>query len=323
MRSVLAVRIARCCSVICLVGMGALITASPNEGIAAPLGYSFTGVVTSASDALATNPTPPPYGVFIANGTPITGHFYYDSNTDAVSAGDETDTSIYSQTISNGFAVTIGGLNLSADTYAAVVLNNVRGRDEFQVIYSNNLPKEPPADPLMVNGTPYTVSDLELDFNAATSLFPNSQLPSSLALANFNSRISELLQNGSPGSIDLFCTITSLTPIPVLAGDLNRDGKVDASDIAAMMQMLTDPWTYQKVNDLTNDDMLALGDLDDRAGIDSGDLKKLLDILRSEGGGAASNSVPEPSSLNLLVASASLMAVVRRRRMKVVEIGRP
>ncbi|HTQ38315.1 MAG TPA: PEP-CTERM sorting domain-containing protein [Pirellulales bacterium] len=287
-----------------------LIASAADTTWGSAVGYSFSGTVSFVS------PAGPPYGVTIEANTPFSGRFFYDPNTSPISAGNGTNTSIYPQLILSGFSATIGGLNLNADSYAVQVFYNHSGQDEVQILFSSNLTAAPPVDPLMVNGTAYSVGDFDVDFFAPTSLYTNSALPSSLSLSSFTSSQVYLGHAGFPGPIDLIGSVKALAQIPLLPGDLNRDGHVDASDINAMMQALAGENAYETSHDLSNDDLITLGDLDHSGILDNGDLQALLTKLTNGGGSFA--DVPEPSSISLLSTAICLLTtlVMYRKRNK-------
>ena len=75
---------------------------------------------------------------------------------------------------------------------------------------------------------------------------------------------------------------------------MNRDGHVNASDIAAMEQALVNPSGYQTSYDLSTDDFTALADMDNSGTVDNSDLQSLLQYLSSGGGSVATGQNPAP-----------------------------
>ena len=62
-------------------------------------------------------------------------------------------------------------------------------------------------------------------------------------------------------------------------GDFNRDGKVTAADIQAMLVALTDLNAYQLVYGLTDAALVLLGDLNGDHAVTNADIQPLLDLL--------------------------------------------
>jgi hypothetical protein len=282
----------------------------------APVGYSFSGSVGFAGDTLP-NPLPPPFGVFVAARVPFSGHFFYDPSTPGVRPSGPNDAMIYSQVIANGLAASLGNLTLNADSYAIEVTNDLPKTgttakyDTVSILFWNGL-NPSPVDPIVVNGTSYSSGWFEIDFQGPSTLFSGPMLPAQLNYSDFTMTHSAFLgDENPPGGIDVTMSVTSLTAISLVPGDLNRDGKVDASDISAMMSMLAAPSKYATTHDLTNDDLLVLGDLNHSSGIDNADLQSLLNTMRGVG-----TVVSEPSTIDLLLPAACLAAVYHCRRAK-------
>jgi len=61
-----------------------------------------------------------------------------------------------------------------------------------------------------------------------------------------------------------------------LPGDFNRDGHVDASDIQTMEAALVDLNGYQTSKSLTDEQLLALGDVNGDGVVNNADLQSLL-----------------------------------------------
>jgi hypothetical protein len=96
-----------------------------------------------------------------------------------------------------------------------------------------------------------------------------------------------------------------------LPGDINADGHVDAKDISAMMQALTNEDAYAQESGLSVSELNVLGDVNGDGKFTNADLQALLNILKSGGGSA--DPVPEPASIALLGLGAMAMAFRRRR----------
>ncbi len=82
-----------------------------------------------------------------------------------------------------------------------------------------------------------------------------------------------------------------------LPGDVNQDGHVDAKDIKAMMQALTNEFAYANSIGISTDELSLFGDVNGDGVFNNADLQALLNLLKNGGG---STSVPEPASYMLL-----------------------
>ncbi len=100
---------------------------------------------------------------------------------------------------------------------------------------------------------------------------------------------------------------------PTVLGDFNRDGRVTAADIPAMLSALTDLNSYAVTNSLSPTQLASIGDFDNSGSVTNRDIQGLLDLVISQGGGTT-DSVPEPSTLCLLIIGAGAMIVRRRRK---------
>jgi hypothetical protein len=102
-----------------------------------------------------------------------------------------------------------------------------------------------------------------------------------------------------------------------LLGDFNRDGQVTAADIPAMLGALTDLKAYETGANLSDAQLRAIADLNGDGAVDNFDIQVLLDYLADlPGGVGAVTTVPEPTSLILLLVGATaglLIARVPRR----------
>jgi fibronectin-binding autotransporter adhesin len=103
-----------------------------------------------------------------------------------------------------------------------------------------------------------------------------------------------------------------------LRGNFNLDGTVDNADIGAMLKALTDLNGYVNggnslhVN-LSNGDLLALGDFDGSGTITNRDIQPMLAYIGGLAGSGSLSSVPEPASW-LLLAVGGAFALARRSR---------
>ncbi|HZZ28073.1 MAG TPA: glycosyl hydrolase family 28 protein [Pirellulales bacterium] len=111
---------------------------------------------------------------------------------------------------------------------------------------------------------------------------------------------------------DLFGLTNSTTGAPpLLAGDFNRDGHVNSSDINAMLVALTNLPAYEASHgNLTTVQMDVIGDLNNDFVVNNLDLQALLNLFQA-GGFGSTTSVPEPASLTLLMLGLGTMVVLR------------
>jgi hypothetical protein len=102
-------------------------------------------------------------------------------------------------------------------------------------------------------------------------------------------------------------TVSAITP---QRGDFNPDNQVNAADISAMEQALTNLSGYKAAFGLTDASLLTIADVNVDGNITNADLQALINQLK--GGGGAVSSIPEPSSLLLLVvAGLTLMMLMK------------
>ena len=101
-------------------------------------------------------------------------------------------------------------------------------------------------------------------------------------------------------------------PEPIVLGDFNRDGHVDAADVTAMEQALADLPAYQTAKGLAALQLLLVGDVNGDGVVNNADMQSLLNVLKS--GGGSTDPVPEPASIALLGLGA--LAITARRRLR-------
>jgi glucose/arabinose dehydrogenase len=115
-------------------------------------------------------------------------------------------------------------------------------------------------------------------------------------------------QNGELYALFSNGSILAIVPSP---GDFNRDGHVDARDISALEQALTNLSAYKSQYGVTDAELLQINQLPGESTntLNNSDLQALLDYLKAGGG---STSVPEPSTFVLAVLAFGLVIVGRR-----------
>ena len=101
------------------------------------------------------------------------------------------------------------------------------------------------------------------------------------------------------------------TSSPYLVGDLNRDGHVNAADIATLEQALTNLSGYLSSHStLTAGDVAYIGDLNGDGSFDNADLQGMIDYLIQGHGSTA--AVPEPATWVLLLMAATAFLSIAR-----------
>jgi hypothetical protein len=95
----------------------------------------------------------------------------------------------------------------------------------------------------------------------------------------------------------------------IMQGDFNLDGKANAADIQVMLSAMTDLDVYQTAHNLSDTELLAIGDLDRSGVINNADLQSLLTLLAS--GNQSPQGVPEPASI--LIAISAIAALLARQ----------
>jgi hypothetical protein len=115
-----------------------------------------------------------------------------------------------------------------------------------------------------------------------------------------------------------------LLDVPTRKGDLNLDGATSITDVSALMAALSDLQKYQAAHNLTDDETLALGNLDEDHKVTNLDLQALVNILANAGGGGTLTPVPEPAPGCLAVIGATVLLISwRPRRLICATLGSP
>jgi hypothetical protein len=93
-------------------------------------------------------------------------------------------------------------------------------------------------------------------------------------------------------------------------GDFNRDGLVNADDIPAMLQALTDLNGYKSSKGISDEHLAAIGDFTNDNKVTNADIQPFLDTFA---GGGSISPVPEPAGCVLVASALGVFAVARRR----------
>lgn len=93
----------------------------------------------------------------------------------------------------------------------------------------------------------------------------------------------------------------------VLPGDFNRDNHVNASDLAAMMNALSDLNAYKSAKGLDATGLLAIGDINGDSKVTNADLQSLISLLRT--GSGSNTAIPEPPALSLFTIGSLILLI--------------
>jgi autotransporter-associated beta strand protein len=107
---------------------------------------------------------------------------------------------------------------------------------------------------------------------------------------------------------------TSGIPLPTMVqGDYNQNGVFDPGDISAMLKALTDLKAYAISKQISDGDVVAIGDFDSSGTVTNADIQPLLDLAINSGFGSVA-TVPEPASITLLLAGGVAICTCRGKR---------
>ncbi|HTQ39407.1 MAG TPA: rhamnogalacturonan lyase B N-terminal domain-containing protein [Pirellulales bacterium] len=82
---------------------------------------------------------------------------------------------------------------------------------------------------------------------------------------------------------------TAAVVVAYLKGDVDLDGYRDAADVISLMRALSDLTAYQTNNHLSDDDLLAIADVNGDGSVTNADLQALQTLLRSGSSGGSGN----------------------------------
>jgi len=109
---------------------------------------------------------------------------------------------------------------------------------------------------------------------------------------------------------------TAFLLTPVVLGDFDRNSRVDAADIEAMMSALADLDAYQSEWGLSYDELKLIADLDNVHAVTNADIQSLINLLAKGGGsgGGSLTAVPEPGAIHLALLGTGIVGLALRIR---------
>jgi O-glycosyl hydrolase len=96
---------------------------------------------------------------------------------------------------------------------------------------------------------------------------------------------------------------TATASVTLLAGDVDGDGQRNVSDVGTLMTALTDVNAYQTSYNLSQNDVLAVGNLDGDGAVTNLDLQAMIVTLANVGGGGSFSPAAASSGPNVLAAA--------------------
>jgi sugar lactone lactonase YvrE len=96
-------------------------------------------------------------------------------------------------------------------------------------------------------------------------------------------------------------------------GDFNLDGNFTSADIAMMLKALTDLDSYKRAKEISEADLLVIGDYNNSNSVTNSDIQGLLNALSVTGGSLA--AVPEPNAAILAGIALTAYVVAFRRQL--------
>ena len=270
-----------------------------------PIVKTGSGVMVLTGANIYTGTTTISGGTLLVNGTHVGGGDYSVASTATLGGSGTIGANV--NVAAGGFLAPgagIGTLHISGTTVLAGTLNTELQASLHDVLDSTG--------PLNISGgaaanftllgnittthfvfANYPIAGLTGAFGAPTfSLGPsaaNVPIPSGASITN-DTVNHQLVLNVSPQS---------------LRGNFNLDSTVDASDIPAMLQALTDLNAYKNGNNplhilLTASELNAIGDFDNTGAVTNRDIQPMLDYMIALSAGGSTAAVPEPSTVALL-----------------------
>ena len=188
---------------------------------AALVAYEFNGVLLNG----VANDPKTPLGMSIPKSSPISGRFYYETNTPKIEHNqtigiNSYPVAWYRQSIVGGLSGTIGSDTFSADSYFITVADNVPATstsslfDTVTIFFSNfsGSPEQPDA-PFKVNDIDQTSSDFSIQLRGSASLYPTNELPTTLPIGNFPTRSVRVNDRDFPSELAI-TSVVSLILVP-------------------------------------------------------------------------------------------------------------
>jgi hypothetical protein len=195
-----------------------------------------------------------------------------------------------------------GNVNFDGSTKLVMELGGTTPGAQFdQVHVAGQLMLGGTLDIVLINGfNPTLGSSFDLlDWGSLSGHFSSISLPALSAGLAWNS--AQLYTTG----------VVSVVTAGLLPGDFNGDQHVDAADVLAMEQALSNLQGYRTTKGLSAAQLLTLGDLNGDGKVNNADLQILLSDLQS--GHGSIDSVPEPAPAVLCCLALSGLLMLHRR----------
>ncbi len=202
--------------------------------VAIEVGVRFTGTVLQV-------PPTAPFGMNVASGASVEGHFIYDVDSPATHSFPECDDCGYRQQITNGFTISFrqaeNAIAVRADDYVVAMFDNVDDAifgmtDAIAVRFDGGL--IPQSHQSLMIDKSNEMGVLNVSFSGSPTAFDGTQLQASPQFEQLFSRTGVLSDSGELGEpeeiLGLVFLIDAVVPLAIVPGDYNWDGMVDTMD---------------------------------------------------------------------------------------------
>jgi hypothetical protein len=196
------------------------------------VGFKFTGALEGSSMG-----TYMLFGMDVPQNSPISGSFSYDTTGMGIDV--EPGARMFPQSIRGGYTLDInnGAIRVSASDYLINVADDLDRQleavDIMSVDYDSRFKPTPAPAPVLVNGVPWieSIASLKVDLSWLATTFLGDDEPklTSDRPLTPGAAISGFV-DGSDVHPPREFSIDSISAIPPLAGDYNRDGKLTTND---------------------------------------------------------------------------------------------
>jgi hypothetical protein len=222
--------------------------------------------------------------------------------------------------VPNQFKLTVGGIGGSSLTTAGFYLDSMLVPTMEGSAANNKDPSH-----LHYLGAPVLVTDISVEDSVThQTLTLDGDFGMNFLVGSLFLDVSDLsniaIGGFTPGAFDwvTFDETSGVLGLKLnsafhIAGDFDLDGKLTAADIAAMMNALADTKKFGADHGLTEEQLTALGDIEQSGTFTNADLQLLITTLANSGGAGSLAAVPEPAGVVLAVLGAAAMLIVVRR----------